>query len=383
MMFTFTSESVSPGHPDKIADQISDAIVDEYMQEDKNSRTAIETIVTTDNVIVAGEVKGPSSVNRRIEDIVRRTVKNIGYNSEHFHWAKVRVTNLLHQQSQEIAAGVERAKGGAGDQGMMFGYATNETDSLMPAPIYYAHKILQNIFAAIASGKIPKLGPDAKSQVTLLYRNEVPIAATNLVVSIQHPEEMTQSDVYNSIFEIVKNTFPAGWMCARNKFLVNPSGSFTIGGPVSDCGLTGRKIIVDTYGGAAPHGGGAFSGKDPTKVDRSAAYMARYIAKNIVASGLATKCLVNLAYAIGIVEPLSFNIDTYNTSIIDEKIIQKSIQDMIDLSPLGICQLLKLNSPIYLPTATYGHFGRDAINNYFLWENLDLNLTHLKNKAVI
>ncbi len=381
MMLTFTSESVSPGHPDKIADQISDAILDEYISADANSRTAIETMVTTDNVIVAGEVKGPDSIHKKVEDIVRSTIRDIGYNTDHFHWEEVKVTNLLHQQSPEIAYGVD--KKGAGDQGLMFGYATNETESLMPAPIYYAHKVLQNILQSVAVGKIPQLGPDAKSQVTLLYQNQMPVAVTNLVVSIQHPEDMSQQNVYDAIYDVVQNTFPAGWMCDHKNFLVNPSGKFTIGGPVSDCGVTGRKIIVDTYGGAAPHGGGAFSGKDPTKVDRSAAYVARYIAKNVVASGLASKCLVNLAYAIGVVDPLSFTIETDNTNIIDEKVILDYVRELIDLSPLGIRQLLKLDRPIYLPTATYGHFGRQSSNDQFCWEKADLGLSELRQKVGI
>lgn len=375
-MSTFTSESVSHGHPDKIADQVSDAILDEYIRQDPNSHTAIETMVTTSNVIVAGEVKGPTSV--KIEDVVRNTIKKIGYESENFHWNKVKVTNLLHEQSKEIAAGSN--KGGAGDQGMMFGYATDETDNFMPAPIYYAHKILKNIFNS-KQGK--RLGPDAKSQVTLLYQKEKPIKAANIVVSIQHPPEFTQADVKEAIYYTVKKTFPEGWICDEENFFVNPTGKFVTGGPISDCGLTGRKIIVDTYGGAAPHGGGAFSGKDATKVDRSAAYMARYIAKNIVAAGLAKKCLVGLAYAIGIAQPLSFTLNTYGTNKIKENIILEYISSITDLSPRGITKLLGLHRPIYLPTATYGHFGQPAENGFFSWEKLDLQLDHLLQQATV
>ena len=380
MPTTFTSESVSHGHPDKIADQISDAILDEYIKQDPSSRTAIETMVTKDNVIVAGEVKGPDSVNNKIEEIVRNTIKNIGYESKNFHWNKVKVTNLLHQQSGEIAAGVEKINSGAGDQGMMFGYATNETDNFMPAPIYYAHKILKNIFK---SQNANGLGPDGKSQVTLLYHNGKPLKATNIIVSIQHHSSMMQQDVRHAIYETVKNTFPKGWMCHDENFLVNPTGRFINGGPVSDCGLTGRKIIVDTYGGMVAHGGGAFSGKDSTKVDRSAAYMARYLAKNIVSSALAEKCLIGLAYAIGIVEPLSFTIDTYNTSKINESEILDYMRNTVDLSPTGIRKTLKLDKAIYLPTATYGHFGRTAEKSLFSWEKLDLESGDLMKKAAV
>lgn len=374
-MFTFTSESVSAGHPDKIADQISDAILDEYMRQSPDAHTAVEVMVTSDYVILAGEVKGPEIVHKKIEEIVRGTIRNIGYESEHFHWDKVKIKNLLHQQSKEIIAGITSSgKVAAGDQGIMFGYANSDTDQFMPAPIYYAHNILRNIFQAVYEKGIPKLGPDAKSQVTLLYKDKVPVGVTNIVVSIQHPSELTRQDVFDSIYEIVKNTFPDGWMCNVKDFFVNPSGKFTVGGPVSDCGLTGRKIMVDTYGGFALHGGGAFSGKDSTKVDRSAAYMARYIAKNIVASGLASECLIGLAYAIGIADPVSLTIDTYGTNNVDESVILDEMEKMIDLSPRGIRQLLGLNNPIYLPTATYGHFGKEASGGLFPWEKLDLSI---------
>ncbi len=369
---TFTSESVSHGHPDKIADQISDAILDEYIKQEPYSRTAIETMVTTDNVIVAGEIHGPSSVTSSVEEIVRNTIKNIGCNSEHFHWNKVKVTNLLHQQSNEIAMGVNKKSPGAGDQGMMFGYATDETNNFMPAPIFYSHKILQNIFK-----NHKKLGPDGKAQVTLMYKDGYPVKATNIVVSIQHPAEMEQQSVKNEIYKTVENTFPSGWMCDDKNFLVNPTGKFTTGGPVSDCGLTGRKIIVDTYGGLAPHGGGAFSGKDSTKVDRSAAYLTRYISKNIVASGLAQKCLIGVAYAIGITKPLSITINTYGSRKINEELILNAIKNNIDFSPAGMCNTLMLNKPIYLPTATYGHFGRENDGDFFPWEKLDLVIDKL------
>ncbi len=376
MSIIFTSESVSSGHPDKIADQISDAILDEYIRQDPLSRTAIETMVTTDNVIVGGEVLGPELANNQIEEIICQVVKDIGYARKGFDWQNLKVTNLLHKQSREITNGIDKAQGGAGDQGMMFGYATNETEDLIPAPIYYAHKILKNIFKFVKCCELPQLGPDAKSQVTLLYHDGKPIKAINIVVSIQHPKTMKQKDVRSAIYSIVKNTFPEGWMCSSDNFLVNPSGQFIVGGPVSDCGVTGRKIIVDTYGGLAPHGGGAFSGKDSTKVDRSAAYMARYIAKNIVALGLAQRCLVSLAYAIGVAEPLSFTIETYGTNGIGEDIIVDCIRNMIDLSPQGICKFLNLNMPIYLPTATYGHFGRKPQGKLFAWERVDMGLDY-------
>ena len=375
-MLKVTSESVSHGHPDKIADQISDAILDEYIRQDPMSRAAIETMVTMDNVIVAGEVHGPQSVTKNIDEIVRNLLKNIGCKNHKFHWNKVKITNLLHEQSNEIASGVTNF-GGAGDQGMMFGYAVNEAYSFMPAPMYYAHQILQNIFK---SDGTKTLGPDAKSQVTLLYNNGIPTKVLNVVVSIQHIQDTTVQEIRDVLHEVVKCTFPSGWMCDEKNFLINPTGSFVNGGPATDCGLTGRKIIVDTYGGVVPHGGGAFSGKDATKVDRSAAYMARYIAKNIVASGLAHKCLIGLAYAIGLAQPLSFTINTFDSSKINEIELLKYIQETIDLSPTGIRTLLMLNRPIYLPSATYGHFGRVAEKGFFPWEDLNLNLDDLIQK---
>ncbi len=375
--YIITSESVAAGHPDKIADQISDAIVDAYILADPCARTAIETIVTKNNVIVAGEVFAPDIGQKRIEEIIRSTIKDIGYDSSDFNWKDVKVQILLHEQSQDIAIGVNSKKNkGAGDQGIMYGYATKETESLMPAPIYYAHLILKNIMNAVKSKKIPKLGPDAKSQVTLYYQNNMPVCVKNIIVSIQHTEDLNQDSVREIIYPYVVSTLPKGWMCADECFLVNPTGRFVIGGPVIDCGLTGRKIMVDSYGGHIPHGGGAFSGKDSTKVDRSAAYMARYLAKNIVVSGLAERCLVQLSYAIGVSQPLSFYIDTFGTNTVDELKITQVIAENIDLSPEGICKQLLLNRPIYKPTACYGHFGRevDYKNNHFSWEKTDLSL---------
>ncbi len=367
-----TSESVAAGHPDKIADQISDAIVDEYILADPFSRTAIETLVTKDNIVIAGEVFAPDIGKSRIEEVVRYTIKNIGYENGDFNWQDVKVQILLHEQSQDIAIGVSKNKG-AGDQGIMYGYATSETEDLMPAPIYYAHSILKNIISAVGKGEIWGFGPDAKSQVTLCYQNDVPICAKNIVVSIQHREDLDQKLIKEIIYPYVISTLPQGWMCPDECFFVNPTGRFVIGGPISDCGLTGRKIMVDSYGGHIPHGGGAFSGKDSTKVDRSAAYMARYLAKNIVKSNLAQRCLVQLSYAIGVVQPLSFYIDTFGTSTIDEFKITEFIAKNVDLSPGGICNHLQLNRPIYKPTACYGHFGRKCESHYFPWEKTDLS----------
>ncbi|WP_395462995.1 methionine adenosyltransferase [Wolbachia endosymbiont of Cantharis cryptica] len=363
-----TSESVAAGHPDKVADQISDSILDEYLFTDTFSRTAIETLVTKDNVIIAGEVFGPNIENSRIENIVRNTIKDIGYEHDGFHSEKVKVNILLHEQSNDIAMGVDQ---GAGDQGIMYGYATTETETLMPAPIFYAHSILKNIMNVV---KEAKLGPDAKSQITLAYENNLPVHAESIIVSIQHPEGLDQLKVKEIIYPYVVSSLPEGWMCPEENLLVNPTGRFVIGGPVGDCGLTGRKIMVDTYGGYIPHGGGAFSGKDATKVDRSAAYMARYLAKNIVFAGLAERCLVQLSYAIGISKPTSFYIDTFSTNMVDEKRIKKFIEDNIDLSTQGIIKYLSLNRPIYKRTACYGHFGKESENDGgFSWENIDLS----------
>jgi S-adenosylmethionine synthetase len=373
--FLFTSESVSSGHPDKICDQISDALLDEYLKQDPYSRLAIETFATTNNVIIGGEIRAPELSKTKIEDVIRQTVKNIGYNQNGFHWERLKITNLIHEQSKDIAAGVDESSNkeeGAGDQGIMFGFACNETKSLMPAPIYYAHKILQNIQDAVKQKELPPLGPDAKSQVTLMYKNKKPIKAKTILVSIQHPENLEQKDVRDLIMPYIIKSFPKGWMCDDKDILVNPTKKFIIGGPDGDAGLTGRKIIVDTYGGAAPHGGGAFSGKDPTKVDRSAAYMARYLAKNIVAAKLATKCTIQLSYAIGVSKPQSLFINNHQTGI-EGEIIAKYISNLIDLTPKGIRTHLGLNKPIYLPTAAYGHFGREYDDfGHFSWEKTDL-----------
>lgn len=369
-----TSESVAAGHPDKVADQVSDAILDAYIAADSSSRTAIETLVTKDNVIIAGEVFGPNIQNSQIEDIVRSTIKEIGYENEGFHSEKVKVQILLHEQSSDIAMGVDKDDQGAGDQGIMYGYATTETSSLMPAPIFYAHLILKNIMNAVKEKKIVALGPDAKSQITLAYENNIPVHAENIVVSIQHPENLDQSKVKEMIHPYIVSSLPEGWMCSEENLLINPTGRFVIGGPVGDCGLTGRKIMVDTYGGCIPHGGGAFSGKDATKVDRSAAYMARYLAKNIVFAGLAKRCLVQLSYAIGMPKPTSFYIDTFGTNTVDEERIKKYIENNIDLSIKGIIKSLSLSNPIYKRTACYGHFGKESEEDGgFSWEKTDLS----------
>lgn len=373
--FLFTSESVSEGHPDKICDQISDSLVDAYLKKDPYARLAIETFATTNTVIIGGEIRAPEISKKEIEDIIRGTVKEIGYEQEGFHWKNLKITNLIHEQSADIAVGVDAAGSkdeGAGDQGIMFGYACKETEVLMPAAIYYAHRVLHNIMDAVRAGKLKGLGPDAKSQVTLHYEDGIPTRAETVLVSIQHPEGMTQQQVRDAIKPYVEATLPKGWMCADDKFLVNPTGKFVIGGPDGDAGLTGRKIIVDTYGGAAPHGGGAFSGKDPTKVDRSAAYMARYLAKNVVAAGLATRCTIQIAYAIGVSKPLALYVNNHHSGIAGEDLV-KIINELVDLSPRGIRTHLGLNKPIYKRTATYGHFGRlpDA-DGGFSWEKTDL-----------
>lgn len=373
--FLFTSESVSEGHPDKICDQISDALVDAYLAKDPYSRLAIETFATTNRVIIGGEIRAPEISKKDVENIIRSTVKEIGYEQDGFHYDKLEITNLIHGQSPDIAIGVDASGAkdeGAGDQGIMFGYACRETEVLMPAAIYYAHRILHNIMDAVRSGELKGLGSDAKSQVTLWYENGLPIRAETVLVSIQHKEGVTQQQVRELIRPYVEKSFPRGWMCAEEKFLVNPTGKFVIGGPDGDTGLTGRKIIVDTYGGAAPHGGGAFSGKDPTKVDRSAAYMARYLAKNVVAAGLAERCTIQIAYAIGVSKPLSLYVNNHKTGVVGEDLV-KIINELVDLSPRGIRNHLALNRPIYKRTATYGHFGRipDA-DGGFSWEKTDL-----------
>lgn len=375
--YLFTSESVSEGHPDKICDQVSDAIVDAFFAIDPYSRVAVETLATTNRIVLAGEVRGPAEIDAaKMEELARGVVRRIGYEQDGFHWKNLEVACHVHEQSAHIAQGVDASGNkdeGAGDQGIMFGYAVNETPELMPAPLMYAHTILRKMAEARHKGEISAFGPDAKSQVTLRYKNGRPVGATSVVVSTQHIEGVSQDDVRELVRPFVEATLPEGWMPAESEFYVNPTGAFVIGGPDGDAGLTGRKIIVDTYGGAAPHGGGAFSGKDPTKVDRSAAYAARYLAKNVVAAGLADKCVIQLSYAIGVSKPLSIFIDTYGTGKIDDDKLEPVLQKVMDLSPRGIRTHLGLNKPIYERTAAYGHFGRtpDA-DGGFSWEKTDL-----------
>ena len=377
--YIFTSESVSEGHPDKICDLVSDNIVDAFLAKDPESRVAAETMVTNNKVVVSGEVNGPDifkSKSNSFDELIRQTIKRIGYEQEGFHWKNVVIENNLHQQSEDIAQGVnkkDKTKQGAGDQGSMFGYACRETEKLMPAPIYYSHLILKSLSDARHSGKEKMLEPDAKSQISLKYENGKPVSTTAIVVSSQHHESLTQKDVKEIVRPYVINSLPNGWMCEEKNFYVNPTGRFVIGGPVGDSGLTGRKIIVDTYGGAAPHGGGAFSGKDPSKVDRSGAYAARYLAKNIVAANLANKCTIQISYAIGISKPISVYINTHGSGKIEEGEISKKISQVMDLSPFGIREKLKLNRPIYARTASYGHFGRNPEKDGgFSWEKTDL-----------
>jgi len=377
--YIFTSESVSEGHPDKICDLVSDNIVDAFLAKDPESRVAAETMVTNNKVVVSGEVNGPDifkSKSNSFDELIRQTIKRIGYEQEGFHWKNVVIENNLHQQSEDIAQGVnkkDKTKQGAGDQGSMFGYACKETEKLMPAPIYYSHLILKSLSDARHSGKEKMLEPDAKSQISLKYENGKPVSTTAIVVSSQHHESLTQKDVKEIVRPYVINSLPNGWMCEEKNFYVNPTGRFVIGGPVGDSGLTGRKIIVDTYGGAAPHGGGAFSGKDPSKVDRSGAYAARYLAKNIVAANLANKCTIQISYAIGISKPISVYINTHGSGKIEEGEISKKISQVMDLSPFGIREKLKLNRPIYARTASYGHFGRNPEKDGgFSWEKTDL-----------
>ncbi len=375
--FLFTSESVSEGHPDKICDRISDAVVDKYLGADPLSRVAVETLCTTNQIILAGEVRGPDQITHDVlKEVARACVKDIGYEQDGFHWKNVNVEIHIHNQSPDIAQGVDATGNkdeGAGDQGLMFGYACTETDVLMPAPIHYSHAILRSLAEARHSGAEPGLGPDSKSQVTLEYVAGKPVRATSVVVSTQHSEDLDQDQVREIVRPHVLSVLPEGWMCEEDEFYVNPTGRFVLGGPDGDAGLTGRKIIVDTYGGAAPHGGGAFSGKDPTKVDRSAAYAARYVAKNVVAAGLADNCTLQVAYAIGVSKPLSVFINTNGTGRVDEEKLSVVIQDMVDLSPRGIREHLGLSRPIYARTAAYGHFGRapDA-DGGFSWERTDL-----------
>jgi S-adenosylmethionine synthetase len=375
--YLFTSESVAEGHPDKVCDRISDAILDAFLTHDPNSRVAVETLATTNRIVLAGEVRGSEGLtSEMIEDVARHAVKEIGYEQEGFHWQTAEIQNHIHEQSADIAQGVDAAGNkdeGAGDQGIMFGYACSETKQLMPAPIYLAHNILKSLAEARHSGAEPGLGPDAKSQVTLEYEDDRPLRTTSVVVSTQHAEALDQDEVRAIVRPHVVNVLPEGWMCDEAEFYVNPTGRFVVGGPDGDCGLTGRKIIVDTYGGAAPHGGGAFSGKDPTKVDRSAAYAARYLAKNVVAAGLAARCTIQLSYAIGVSKPLSVYVNTHETGEVSEDRLSATLSELVDLSPRGIREYLALSKPIFARTAAYGHFGREPeADGGFSWERLDL-----------
>ncbi|MEK9732061.1 MAG: methionine adenosyltransferase [Pelagibacteraceae bacterium] len=375
--YIFTSESVSEGHPDKVCDIVSDTIVDLYFSKFNESRVACETLTTTNKVVIAGEVRGPSIKSDEIEKEVRNSIKEIGYEQEGFHHEKLQFFNYLHEQSSDIAQGVDSSGNekdeGAGDQGIMFGYACKETKELMPAPIIYSHKILERLAEVRKNGQEKGLGPDSKSQISVIYKNGKPEGVSSVVISTQHNENLNQDDIKNIVAPYVKEILPSGWSCPEDKFYVNPTGRFVIGGPDGDAGLTGRKIIVDTYGGAAPHGGGAFSGKDPTKVDRSAAYVSRYLAKNIVASGVSDKCLIQLSYAIGVSQPLSIYINLFNG---DQKLaskVEETIRKEINLSPRGIREILKLNNPIYKKTAAYGHFGRKpGEDGTFTWEKTNL-----------
>lgn len=375
--YIFTSESVSEGHPDKVCDQISDAIVDACLAENPEARCAIETLATTDHVVIAGEYRGADAIGKnRMEEIARTVVKDIGYEQKGFHWNTLKVDHFVHAQSADIAVGVD-AKGtkdeGAGDQGIMFGYACRETPDFMPATLYYSHRILHTLSQLRRSGELPFLRPDAKSQVSLRYEAGKPVRATSVVVSTQHTPDVSQATIRDHLRDVVAGVLPQGWMPEETQLFVNPTGQFIIGGPDGDSGLTGRKIIVDTYGGAAPHGGGAFSGKDPTKVDRSAAYAARYLAKNVVAAGLADRCTIQISYAIGVSHPVSFYVNTHAAPKVDPNRLEQVLQELVNLSPRGIRTHLKLNRPIYLPTASYGHFGREpGENGEFSWEKLDL-----------
>jgi S-adenosylmethionine synthetase len=380
--YIFTSESVSEGHPDKLCDRISDAVLDAFLTEEPQARVAAETFATTNRIVIGGEV-GLSDKEKlahqmgQIEQIARDCIKDIGYEQDKFHWETVEVTNLLHEQSAHIAQGVDAGADkdeGAGDQGIMFGYATTETPELMPAPIQYSHAILRRLAEARKDGSAPDLGPDAKSQLSLRYENGKPVEIMSIVLSTQHRSEDQDSAYIRSIVEpYIREVVPAEWITAKTEWWVNPTGTFVIGGPDGDAGLTGRKIIVDTYGGAAPHGGGAFSGKDPTKVDRSAAYAARYLAKNIVAAGMAERCSLQLSYAIGVSKPLSIYVDTYGTGQLPEEAIERAVAQSMDLTPRGIREHLGLNRPIYQRTAAYGHFGRAAeADGGFSWEKIDL-----------
>ena len=380
--YIFTSESVSEGHPDKVCDQISDAILDAFLAEEPEARVACETFATTNRVVIGGEV-GLSDKNKladfmgRIDGIARECIKGIGYEQDKFHWNTVEITNLLHGQSAHIAQGVDAGKDkdeGAGDQGIMFGYATTETPELMPAPIQCSHAILRRLAEVRKSGQEKGLGPDAKSQISLRYVDGKPVEVTSIVLSTQHVSESQTSDDIRAIVEpYIREVLPEAWITPKTEWWVNPTGTFVIGGPDGDAGLTGRKIIVDTYGGAAPHGGGAFSGKDPTKVDRSAAYVARYLAKNVVAAGMAERCLIQLSYAIGVAKPLSIYVDNFGSGDVAPHEIERAIDQVMDLTPQGIREHLQMNRPIYQRTAAYGHFGRaPEADGGFSWEKTDL-----------
>jgi len=388
--YLFTSESVSEGHPDKVCDIVSDTVVDLCVSKDPEARVACETMTTTNRTVLAGELRVPESClhsdgknfsedfKNEIEQAVRNSVKNIGYEQEGYHWEKMVFENYLHGQSPDIAVGVDSSgekDEGAGDQGIMFGYACRDTEVLMPAAIHYSHKILQSLADERHSNKSTILGPDSKSQITLEYVDGKPIKAHSVVVSTQHLKDASQDEIRELVRQHVLNVLPDGWMCNEDRFFVNPTGIFVVGGPDGDSGLTGRKIIVDTYGGSSPHGGGAFSGKDPTKVDRSAAYISRYMAKNVVAAGLAEKCTIQLSYAIGVSEPLSVYVNTQGTGLMPEDELEKLLRKNVDLTPKGIRMHLGLNNPIYRPSASYGHFGRnpdEVLKGTFSWEKTDL-----------
>ena len=385
--YLFTSESVSEGHPDKICDRISDTVVDLMLEKYPEARVACETMVSTNRTIIAGEYRLPNGIEISKNDIekhVRKAVQDIGYEQENYHWEKMHFECYLHSQSENIAIGVDQLGNkdeGAGDQGLMFGFACDETDDLMPAPIYYSHKILKEMSRLRHSDRNSFLLPDSKSQITLQYKNGKPIKASSIVVSTQHVKDCSQEDIKDLVRSVLKKILPEGWMCPEEEFYVNPTGIFEIGGPDGDAGLTGRKIIVDTYGGAAPHGGGAFSGKDPTKVDRSAAYLTRYLAKNVVAAKLASRCTIQIAFAIGVSKPLSLYVNTDGTGIIEDNKIASILNSLIDMSPRGIREHLKLNKPIYVPTSAYGHFGRnpdEGLDGSFSWEKTDLVKSILK-----
>ena len=379
--FLFTSESVSEGHPDKVADRLSDTVLDAFLTADPYSRVACETLVTTNRVVFAGETRGPGTVTHAyLTHLARLAIKDIGYEQKGFHWQTADIAVHLHAQSADIAIGVDSSGNkdeGAGDQGIMFGYACTETPTLMPAPIYYAHELLRTIrdLRRANDPAVAGLLPDAKSQVTLRYVDGKPVGATSVVISTQHEDALEQAQIKHLLLPLIERVLPDGWMPPDNEVYINPTGKFVIGGPDGDCGLTGRKIIVDTYGGASPHGGGAFSGKDPSKVDRSAAYVCRYLAKNVVAAGLADRCTIQISYAIGVSHPLSVYVELFgNPYEVSETALEKTLRELVDLTPRGIREHLHLNRPIYVPTSAYGHFGRepDAQLGTFTWEKTDL-----------